>query len=81
MKTEKTILFNGRKRKSEDVALIIRDNAGCMVDAIYPGVSNHKMALDWFEWRCQRIPAEYAGAGVAELQLYVGLDLVAFANI
>ena len=81
MKTEKTIFFNGRKRKAEDIVAIIRDAAGKVVDAIFPGVGNHKVALDWFEWRIQRIPTEYEGTGAVEVQLYVGKDIIAYANL
>lgn len=80
MKTFSTIKtgYNYRTRKERDIMAFIYDANGVMLDAINPGIGNHRAALDWAEWRAASILADYPAA--VRMEIHNGDTEIAVIN-
>lgn len=54
--------YNYRTRKDRDILAFVLDASGEVLDAIAPGIGNHRAALDWAEWRAESIRKDYPAA-------------------
>lgn len=73
--------YNSRQRKQLDILAVVLDANDEAIDAIAPGIGNHRAALEWAEWRAESIRKDYPAA--VRMRIYCGDDeiaVIAFAE-
>lgn len=71
--------YNYRQRKEFEIMAFVYGTNGVLLDAINPGIGNHRTALDWATWRANTIREDYPEA--VAMIIHCGSDEIAIVTL